>query len=97
MRSKFVKPKEKVESDYVAEAHEFAVLRGWFTFKVESPTMDGLPDRFYGRRGIIVFIEWKKPDGVLSAKQKLRIREMRKHDITVYVFDNLEDAKAVLK
>lgn len=88
---------KRLESDIVAEAHEYAILRGWFTFKVESPTMTGLPDRFYARRGIIIFIEWKTKDGVLSERQKIVHRDMREHGITVYVFDNLEDAKKVLK
>lgn len=90
-------PRTKLESEIVAEAHEYAILRGWWTIKVDTPTCDGVPDRLYLRRGVYVWIEWKKPGGPLSAKQKKRIREMREHGATVYVFDNLEDAKAVLR
>lgn len=96
-RSKPFYEKAEVEGDIVSQAHAYAVLRGWFTFKVESPTMNGLPDRMYLRRGVYVWIEWKKPGGALRPQQVVRIKEMRNHGATVYVFDNLEDAKAVLR
>lgn len=97
MTKPFVKEKAAIESDYASGAHEFAILRGWFTFKVESPTMDSLPDRFYARHGVIIFIEWKKDGEKPTAKQLKRHREMREHGITVYWFDNLEEGKKVLR
>ena len=93
----FLKPKERIESDNTSEAHEWAQLRGWFTFKVESPTMNGLPDRFYGRRGVIVFVEWKKTDGTVRKQQVKRIKEMRAHGITVYILDNMDEFKRIMR
>jgi hypothetical protein len=89
--------RSKLESDIVSEAHDYAIIRGWWTIKVESPTKNGIPDRLYLRRGVYVWIEWKKPGGTLRPIQVTRIAEMKKHGATVYVFDNLNDAKAVLK
>lgn len=90
----------KLESDNTSEAHKYAQRRGWFTFKVESPTFNGLPDRCYIRAGRVVWIEWKRPgrgeDG-LSAIQVVRIREMREHGAEVYVLDDLEEFKRLMK
>lgn len=83
--------KKVVEGDIASAAHKWAELRGWFTFKVESPTINGLPDRFYLRRGVHRFVEWKRPDGDLSAQQVKRIHELRNHGADVRVFDNLVD------
>lgn len=89
--------RSKLESEIVSDAHDYAKIRGWWTIKVETPTCNGVPDRIYLRRGVYVWIEWKKPGGVLSAIQVKRIKEMKEHGATVYVFDNLNEAKAVLK
>jgi hypothetical protein len=89
--------KQEVESDIVADAHTYAQVRGWWTIKIETPTMNGVPDRLYFRNGVYLWIEWKKPGGPLSAIQEVRIADMRKRGMTVHVFDNLADAKKVLK
>lgn len=89
--------RSKLESDIVSDAHDYARIRGWWTIKVETPTMTGVPDRLYLRHGEYIWIEWKKPNGVLSMKQITKIKEMRSFGARVYVFDNLDDAKAVLK
>ena len=61
---------------------------------------NGLPDRCYIRRGRVVWIEWKRPgrgeDG-LSAIQVRRIKEMREHGAEVYVLDNMEQFKEIMK
>lgn len=93
----FLKPKTVIESDFTSTAHEWAILRGWFTFKVESPTMNGLPDRFYARRGVIVFIEWKRPGGPVRPQQEKRIKEMLEHGITVYILDSMEEFKRIMR
>lgn len=86
--------KAKLESDNTSKAHEYAQRRGWFTFKVDSPTFNGLPDRCYIRRGRVVWIEWKRPgrgESGLSEIQVIRIREMRAHGAEVYVLDNMQE------
>lgn len=90
--------RSKLESDNTSAAHDYAKLRGWWTIKVDTPTCNGVPDRLYLRRGVYVWIEWKRPGGgELSAIQVRRIKEMREHGATVYVLDNLDEAKAILK
>lgn len=95
MRSKSKRVQEKTPA---GEAHDFALIRGWMTFKVESPTFNGLPDRLYLRRGRYVWIEWKNPhDGTLSAIQIIRIRALREHGAEVFVCTTIEEAKVILK
>jgi len=92
--------KPKLESHNTSEAHKYAERRGWFTFKVESPTFNGLPDRMYLRRGRYVWIEWKRPgrgETGLSAIQVVRIREMREHGAEVYVMDNMEEFMELMR
>lgn len=92
--------RSKLESDNTSAAHDYAQLRGWWTIKVESPTCNGIPDRLYLRRGIYVWVEWKRPgrapDG-LSAIQRVRIKEMREHGATVYVLDDMDEFREIMR
>lgn len=90
----------RLESDNTSDAHKFAERRGWFTFKVESPTFNGLPDRCYIRRGRVVWVEWKRPgrgESGLSPIQVVRIREMRAHGAEVYVLDSMAEFMELMK
>lgn len=89
--------KNEVESDIQGQGREFAIKRGWFCCKLESPTFNGFPDYFFLRRGITVHVEWKTPDGSLRPQQIKRIRELREHGGTVHVFDNIDDFRLVMK
>lgn len=80
------------ESAIKAEANAWALLRGWWIIKVDTDTMNGVPDHYYLRRGQHRWVEWKKPiTGVLSAQQEQRIEEIIMHGGEVRVFDNMED------
>lgn len=68
---------------------------GWFVEKVMKTGRNGFPDRFYAKGGRVVLMEWKRPGGVLSPQQELRIAELRAAGVEVYVVDNLEDAAAI--
>lgn len=82
------------EGDIKAKANEWAELRGWRHVGIKLATENGWPDHIYVRRGVVRWVEWKKPGGVLSAQQKLRIQELLDHGADVRVFDNIEDFKA---
>lgn len=89
--------KSELESGIQAKGREYAVLRGWWCIKVETHSMNGVPDFLYLRRGVYIWIEWKKPGEDLRPIQVIRIREMREHGAVVHVCDNLEDAKRILR
>lgn len=90
----------KIESDNTSAAHDYAKLRGWWTIKVDTPTCNGVPDRLYLRRGRYVWVEWKRPgrgEGGLAAIQVVRIKEMREHGAEVYVLDDIDEFKRIMK
>lgn len=92
--------RSKLESDNTSAAHDYAKLRGWWTIKVETPTCNGVPDRLYLRRGRVVWVEWKRPgrgENGLSAIQVVRIKEMRDHGAEVYVLDDMDEFKRLMR
>lgn len=70
---------------------QFAEKRGWLYQKLVSQTARGWPDRFFARRGQIVFWEFKRKGSVPSAQQLMRHREMEAHGVTVKWTDNVEE------
>jgi hypothetical protein len=78
-------------------ASEYAEVRGWFQIKIMLASKKGFPDRFYARKGRVVLIEYKAPGEPPTAQQIARHKELREQEIEVYVVDNLEMAKAILK
>jgi len=77
-------------------ACEFAESRGWFQFKIEKASKNGIPDRFFARNGLIILIEFKRPGEEPNAQQQKRHRELRKQGVPVFVVDNLDEAKRIL-
>lgn len=85
------------ESDIEKSGSEYAVRRGWFVVKLEKCSIDSMPDRLHHRKGVTVYIEYKKPGEDASPKQLKRHRELRAQGIPVHVVDNVEDAYAILR
>lgn len=88
---------DTLESKIERDACTYAELRGWFQAKFVSPGKRGVPDRIFIRRGRVIFIEFKKAGETLRPQQVKRVREMREHGAEVFVCDNLEEAKGVLR
>jgi hypothetical protein len=87
----------KSESDIEQRHRQDAIASGWMVVKIMRASPSGFPDRLYFKDARTVVIEWKRPDGgVLSAQQKLRIKELRNRRIEVYVIDNIDEANRVL-
>lgn len=60
---------------------------GGITRKWSSPGRDGVPDRIVITQGVVVFVEVKTTDGVLSPAQErehARLRKAGAHVTTVY-------------
>lgn len=87
----------KKESQTQADARDYAKIRGWLAIKVTTPSKNGWPDFYYLRRGRHVWVEWKKFGEEPDPHQIERIREIKEHGGEVYVFDNLEDFKKVMR
>lgn len=89
--------KAVLEKTIEAQGEEYAEKRGWWCCKFTSPSLRGVPDRIYIRRGRVVFIEWKKFGEEPTAQQHKRHRDMRAHGAEVHWVDTLEEAMEILK
>lgn len=85
------------ESEIESDICDFAKIRGWLEVKFVSPQLRGVMDRFFIRRGRVVFMEVKKPGEEPTMQQMHRIREFRAHGGEVHWVDNLEDARRILR
>lgn len=85
------------EADIEKAGTEYAEKRGWFVVKLMTCNIDSMPDRLHHRKGVTLYIEYKKPGEPAMPKQIKRHRELRAQGIPVHVVDNLEDAYVILK
>ena len=64
--------------------------RGYFVLKLIKCNKNGFPDLIAVKENETIFIEVKKPKGVLSELQKVRIKELRSKNINVKVWYDFE-------
>ncbi len=83
------------ESKLEKDIREYAEATGWWQAKFVSPSKRGVPDRVFIRRGIVLWMEVKRPDDgeEPSAQQKLRMAEMKRHGAIVCWVDSFAKAK----
>ena len=74
----------------------YAKRLGWLAWKMKIEGRNGCPDYALMRRGVILWVEFKRPGGVLSAQQKLRHAELRAQGFAVHVIDNPDAGRALL-
>lgn len=85
------------ESSLEADATAFAIKRGWFEAKLMRCNKDSMPDRIYHRRGVTIYVEFKKSGVPPNRKQLKRHQEIRDHGIPVHVIDDIETARLVFQ
>jgi len=76
------------EIDIEEEVCKWAENRGWLVAKLQWVNQTGWPDRTFIKDGIVAWIEFKKPGGVISKKQKYWHKTMRDHGANIVVVDN---------
>lgn len=74
----------------------YAKSLGWLAWKMKIEGINGAPDYWFFKRGIIVIMEFKSPDGDLRSQQVLRIKDLREHGFTVHVVSDPEVGKRLL-
>ncbi len=80
------------EAEIEKKCCEIAQKRGWMTWKLTSPGRKGVPDRlFIGPLGLVVFIEFKGPNGTISKSQDRTIKELRRRSHKAIVIASVED------
>ena len=95
------------ESVIEAAHRKIAQALGWMVVKLMQTAPNGMPDRIYisghpkhvcryCNRGRIVFVEWKRPGGVVSKQQRLRHDQLRAAGAEVYVVRSVDEANRVL-
>ena len=89
------RPKGPLETRIERRGDEFLALAGFYTIKMG---WDGLPDRIVFRKGSdrVFWVEYKKQDGVLSALQKARCRDLVEKGQRVYVVRGYEELQKVI-
>lgn len=88
--------RRQLESEIEQSHRRRAMRAGWFVEKIMRTGRNGFPDRFYAKAGRVVLIEWKRPDGVFSAIQMQRHKELQKAGIEVHVVYSVEEADEIL-
>ncbi len=86
----------ELESRIETKASDYAKELGMMTLKLNVKGQVGWPDRLYVYRGGVIFIEYK------AAKEKPRAiqleihDQLRRHNIRIFVCDNLIDARYII-
>lgn len=73
-------------------ACEFAELHGWMHRKLSYIGRLGAPDRMFVRGGVVMFIEFKRPDGPRRVSQVNEANHLRDHGAEFHFIDSFEDA-----
>ena len=63
---------------------------GYYVIKLIKTNVNGIPDLIAVKENETIFIEVKRPDGVLSELQKVRIKELRNRNIKVKILCGVE-------
>lgn len=87
------RPKEEQLEAAIVTSAENA---GWVSRKMQYVGRRGAPDRLFYRHSRVVFMEIKRPGGVLSGLQRKEIRLMKERGIEAHVVDNIEKAAEIL-
>ena len=67
-----------------------------YLLKWVSPGESGVPDRILVIKGKVIFVEFKKPGGVLSPRQKLWVNRFEALGVGVRVISSMEEARRFL-
>lgn len=81
------------ESKVEKDIRRYAEATRWWQAKFTSPSKNGVPDRVFIRKGIVLWMEVKRPGEEPTAQQYLRMKDMKKHGAIVCWVDNFNDAK----
>lgn len=87
-----------LEKDIEKAIVKKAKAMGCLALKINGLGQRSWPDRLFIRPdGHVIWIEVKRPDGVLSEGQKAMIEELREHKQNVFVCYSVDEAVTVLQ
>lgn len=87
------------ESQLQQKILNFCKSTGILAYKLASPSRRGVPDLMLIANGRTIFYELKHPNGkgVLSALQKVTIKQMQDHGAEVYVGHDYQEIIATIR
>lgn len=85
-----------LESAIEQKVAAWAESRGWLHRRIQYIGRRACPDHLFVGFGKVVFIEFKQPNGTLSALQKAERRKWWDRGAVIHVVDNEPDAKTIL-
>lgn len=87
-----------LEKDIEAKLVAFAKSLGIICYKFTSPSRRSVPDRVMVLPGgRVIWMELKRKGQKPTASQTVEIEKLKKQGATVYVVDNVEDGKLILR
>ena len=89
----------KLEKDIERKVVLWAKNNNFITYKLHGNNQWGIPDRLFGYKGNIIFIEFKRPvtGGVLSFSQKTQQRKLESNGFHAKVFNDYDNCVNALK
>lgn len=84
------------ESGIERICRRMALAAGWLCWKIEGVGVRGVPDRVMMRGGAVIFVEFKRPGGVLSPHQVMRLAELARAGVRAHVVDSVDAFRAIL-
>lgn len=87
-----------LEKDIEKRVCTIAKEMGMLVYKFTSPSRMSVPDRlFITKAGVVFFIEFKRAGQKPTAAQEIEINKIRAKGVFVYVVDNVEEGKKILR
>lgn len=85
-----------LESDIERPAREYAQRRGWTVRKLRWLDVNGAPDDFFARDGVIILAEFKRPGKPVDIHQQIEIGHLRAAGVRVEAgIDNMERVREI--
>ena len=81
------------ESTIEKAVTQYAKARGWLSYKWLSFNQRGLPDRLFFKDGQLRIIEFKRPEGKLTALQSYVHQQLHNQGFPVHVINNIAQGK----
>ena len=86
-----------LEKQIEAKVCEYAKSKGVLAYKFTSPNRAAVPDRLFVRPdGVIFFIEFKRGGQKPTDAQEREHDRLRRHNVNVFVVDNIDSGKMVI-
>ncbi len=85
-----------LEKEIEKKVCQYAKQKGFLTFKLNSITQRGIPDRIFAGYDNVFFIEFKSTIGKLRNDQKNMISKLREKGAEVYIVNSVESGQYIL-